>query len=315
MPLPQVNDRLKEVPAQALRTIFASIGQLLLIADRLRARAAGQLSGSGDATAARPSDQAAAAAPPAAAPPATHAAPAATPAQDAGDARWRTLDKTGNVRLLDGEEDLAVPGPASQATAEPVAAAAEYTPTEVVPAVSVPPEPAAPEPPLAGTAASSPAGLTSDVPTPAGLTADVPAPADLIPDAPAPAHVPAPANLTPDAPAPAQADLDPAEPAEPAPAGLTSTEPADPTPAGPAYGDRARAGLTPAESAAPPALAGETLPVPNYDQLTVASLRARLRVLDTTQVQVLLDYEKAHEGRPAVVTMFERRLTKLSEGS
>jgi hypothetical protein len=319
MPLPQVNDRLKEVPAQALRTIFASIGQLLLIADRLRARAAGQLSGSGDATAARPSDQAAAAAPPAAAPPATHAAPAATPAQDAGDARWRTLDKTGNVRLLDGEEeqeeDLAVPGPASQATAEPVAAAAEYTPTEVVPAVSVPPEPAAPEPPLAGTAASSPAGLTPDVPTPAGLTADVPAPADLIPDAPAPAHVPAPANLTPDAPAPAQADLDPAEPAEPAPAGLTSTEPADPTPAGPAYGDRARAGLTPAESAAPPALAGETLPVPNYDQLTVASLRARLRVLDTTQVQVLLDYEKAHEGRPAVVTMFERRLTKLSEGS
>jgi hypothetical protein len=287
MPLPQVNDRLKEVPAQALRTIFASIGQLLLVADRFRARAAGQLSGSGGVTAARPSDQA-----PAAAPPARPAAPAAPPAPDAGDARWRTLDKTGNVRLLDGEEeqeDLAVPGPASQVTAEPVSAPAEYTPTEVVPAVSVPAESAAPEPPLAGTAASSPAGLTPDVPTPAGLTADVPAPADLIPDAPAPAHVPAPADPTPDAPAPAEADLTPAEPAP--------------------------AGFTPAESAAPPAPAGETLPVPNYDQLTVASLRARLRVLDTTQVQVLLDYEKAHEGRPAVVTMFERRLTKLSEGS
>ena len=31
MPLPQVNDRLKEIPAQALRTLFASIGQLLLV--------------------------------------------------------------------------------------------------------------------------------------------------------------------------------------------------------------------------------------------------------------------------------------------
>jgi hypothetical protein len=319
MPLPQVNDRLKEVPAQALRTIFASIGQLLLVADRFRARAAGQLSGSGGVTAARPSDQA-----PAAAPPARPAAPAAPPAPDAGDARWRTLDKTGNVRLLDGEqeqEDLAVPGPASQVTAEPVSAPAEYTPTEVVPAVSLPAEPAAPEAPLAGTAATSPADPTSDVPTPGGLTADgpvpadvtadepapagVPAPTDLTPDAPAPADVPAPADLSPDAPAPAGAGLTPAGAAEPAPARLTSAEPANPAPAD----------LTPAESAVSPAPAGETLPVPNYDHLTVASLRARLRVLDTTQVQVLLDYEKAHEGRPAVVTMFERRLTKLSEGS
>jgi hypothetical protein len=40
-----------------------------------------------------------------------------------------------------------------------------------------------------------------------------------------------------------------------------------------------------------------------------------LRVLDPVQVQILLDYEKAHESRPAVITMFERRLTKLREGS
>ncbi len=71
----------------------------------------------------------------------------------------------------------------------------------------------------------------------------------------------------------------------------------------------------PAEPATQSAPAGEILPVPNYDQLSVASLRARLRVLDATQVHVLLDYEKAHEGRPAVVTMFERRLAKLSDGS
>ena len=78
--------------------------------------------------------------------------------------------------------------------------------------------------------------------------------------------------------------------------------------------DLAPAVPDPAVIAEPPAPAGEALPVPNYDQLSVASLRARLRVLDATQVQVLLDYEKAHEGL-AVITMFERRLTKLSEGS
>ena len=51
-----------------------------------------------------------------------------------------------------------------------------------------------------------------------------------------------------------------------------------------------------------------------YDQLSVASLRARLRVLDVAQVQTLLDYEKAHQGRADVVTMFERRIAKLEQG-
>ena len=76
MPLPQVNDRLKEMPAQALRTVFATVGQLLLAADRLRARAAEQLSGSDEATDAAPSQQA----PPARqAPPGTQAPPHGRP--------------------------------------------------------------------------------------------------------------------------------------------------------------------------------------------------------------------------------------------
>ena len=70
-----------------------------------------------------------------------------------------------------------------------------------------------------------------------------------------------------------------------------------------------------AQPAPPAAAASQSLPVPNYDQLSVASLRARLRVLDAGQVQTLLDYENAHESRPAVITMFERRLTKLGEGN
>jgi hypothetical protein len=254
MPSPQVNDRLKEIPAQVLRTVFATIGQLLLAADRLRARVGEQLSGSGEATAAPPAQQA-----PAEAPQVKPAAPPTAPAQDAETTRWRSLDKTGNVRVLNGdeeqdEEDLAVPATPA------VPAPAGYTPTEPVPAVSAQAEPVSPGPALDEAAATSPAGQA-----PADLAPAVPEPADITP-------VPDPADLAPTVPAPAVV----AEPSAPG---------------------------------------GEALPVPNYDQLSVASLRARLRVLDATQVQVLLDYEKAHESRPAVITMFERRITKLSEGS
>ena len=128
----------------------------------------------------------------------------------------------------------------------------------------------------------------------------VPQPADpAVPDA-ADLAVPQPAEpAVPDA-----ADLavpQPAEPAVPDPADLVPVEaPAETAPDGPTTAE-------PAAGAAPP--------IPNYDQLTVPSLRARLRGLDADGVQALLDYEKAHEGRPAVITMFERRLIKLSEGS
>ena len=53
----------------------------------------------------------------------------------------------------------------------------------------------------------------------------------------------------------------------------------------------------------------------NYAELSVASLRARLRMLDATQFRMLLDYEQAHAARPAVITMFERRIAKLAESS
>ena len=251
MPLPQVNDRLKEIPAQALRTVFATIGQVLLVADRLRARVAGQPSGSGQATATRPADRTPAPAPPRPAKPAKPVKPARTakPATPGAEpSRWRSLDKTGNVRLLDGDEeqdDEDVPG-VTQAVSEPAPAApappAEYTPTEVVPAVAVPAEPAPVKP--------APAGPAPAAPTLAEVTAQEPVPVE-------PAH------------------------SEPAPAVVADSQ---------------------------------ALPVPNYDQLSVASLRARLRVLDAGQVQTLLDYEKAHESRPAVITLFERRLTKLDEG-
>jgi hypothetical protein len=178
----QVPERVKEAPAQALRAVFSGIGQVLLVADRIKNR--GAEPERAQPVAAAPSAQ-------------SSSAPSSSgQAAPGGETRWRSLDQTGNVRLL-SEQDPSESAAEAEPAAEPAAAA------------------------------------------------------------------------------------DP--PAEPAAA-------ADP----------------PAEQAA--------LPVPNYDDLSVASLRARLRNLDQSQVRTLLDYEKAHAGRPDVLTMFERRITKLENG-
>jgi hypothetical protein len=55
------------------------------------------------------------------------------------------------------------------------------------------------------------------------------------------------------------------------------------------------------------------LPIAGYDELSLPSLRARLRNLDADQLQVLVDYERTHASRADVVTMFERRIVKLSD--
>ncbi|MFY9927449.1 MAG: hypothetical protein WAK82_05555 [Streptosporangiaceae bacterium] len=53
------------------------------------------------------------------------------------------------------------------------------------------------------------------------------------------------------------------------------------------------------------------LPLANYDALSVASLRARLRNLDADQVRQLAEYERAHAARADVIASFERRIAKL----
>jgi len=57
------------------------------------------------------------------------------------------------------------------------------------------------------------------------------------------------------------------------------------------------------------------LPLPNYDSLSLASIRARLRGLDVAQLRVLLDYEATHAERADVLGMFERRIEKLEGGA
>ncbi|MBO4275856.1 hypothetical protein GSF24_35395 [Microbispora triticiradicis] len=56
-------------------------------------------------------------------------------------------------------------------------------------------------------------------------------------------------------------------------------------------------------------------PMPGYANLTIASLRSRLRGKSAEQVHALLDYEKAHTNRPEVVRMFQNRLSKLQSES
>jgi hypothetical protein len=64
-------------------------------------------------------------------------------------------------------------------------------------------------------------------------------------------------------------------------------------------------------AAAEPVAAPGGGPLPNYDALSVASLRARLRNLDITQVRQLAEYERAHAARQDVLGMYDRRIAKL----
>ena len=200
----QVSERVKEAPAQALRAVFSGIGQVLLVADRIKNRASEPARSQPGVTQRR--DQ-----------PGQSA-----PIAPKDESRWRSLDETGNVRLLSQDE---VAPPAKAPTPEPAA--------DLGPVAHSDPADAQP------TTDTEPAGQAQPTRT--------------------------------------------AEPiAEPEPRGVAETGP-----------DRT------------------ALPVPNYDDLTVASLRARLRNLDSAQVRALLDYEKANAGRAAVLTMYERRIAKL----
>jgi hypothetical protein len=64
-----------------------------------------------------------------------------------------------------------------------------------------------------------------------------------------------------------------------------------------------------------PAPAKQTLPLANYDDLSLASIRARLRGLDVSQLRVLAEYESKNAERPEVLGMFERRIEKLETGA
>ena len=212
MRVPQVSERIKEAPAQALRGVFAGIGQLLLITDKLRNKAT-----------------------------AGHQVPQA-----------RTPQPSETV-------SPAAPAPAAEAPATAPAAEAPATAPAVAAAsaVSTPAPVPVPEAPVVA-APSTPADRDFD------KTGNV----RLLTRAEAAAGDTAPT-------------IDAAVAAEVAEA--------------PAAGAQGAAGL----------------PLANYDQLSVASLRARLRNLDVAQLGELIEYERAHANRADVITMFERRIAKM----
>jgi hypothetical protein len=111
----------------------------------------------------------------------------------------------------------------------------------------------------------------------------------------APANAPAPAAPAPAAPAPA------------APAPVAETV----TPEETAAPETVVAETVTPEAVAPEATTTE-LPLANYDESTVASLRARLRNLSVDQLTQLIEYEKGHAARADVITMFERRIAKVA---
>ncbi|GAA0942094.1 hypothetical protein [Nonomuraea longicatena] len=79
----------------------------------------------------------------------------------------------------------------------------------------------------------------------------------------------------------------------------------------PATQDAQAAAVQDAQDASAGVSAGAE-PMPGYGELSVASLRARMRGKSAEQITELLAYEQATQGRPQVVKMYENRLVKLA---
>jgi hypothetical protein len=300
MRVPQVSERIKEAPAQALRGVFAGIGQLLLITDKLRNKApAGQdvsrarTSGAPGTvtatTAARPAGQreeaAAAPAAPAATEPVTSAtAPAATAAADEAAAAKSVAAESAAAKSAAARRAPAKPTtakPATKPTGKPTTA--RRSPARPATAQTAPAEPAAGEPPKPPKRQSTrDFDKTGNVRL---LSEEDSSPLSAAASAiqAEPVTTPEPVTAT-----------EPEAVTATEPEAVTATEPEAVSGAEPVSG--------PADSAPP---------LPNYDDLSVASLRARLRNLDVAQVTRLADYERAHAARADVLAMFERRIAKL----
>ncbi|MBM7457778.1 lipid droplet-associated protein [Rhodococcus coprophilus] len=117
---------------------------------------------------------------------------------------------------------------------------------------------------------------------------------------------------TEDSPRPDVPELDTPEP------GVTTSNPAEkasPAKKRPAKKAAAKAGA--AKSAAAKSGSTKTADVPeiveylDYDALTLAQLRARLRTLSIEDLTALLDYETAHAARAPFLTMLSNRVTSV----
>jgi hypothetical protein len=56
---------------------------------------------------------------------------------------------------------------------------------------------------------------------------------------------------------------------------------------------------------------GVAMVPPDYDELTLAQLRGRLRRFSASELVAMLDHERSHAGRPEFLRMLSNRLDKL----
>jgi hypothetical protein len=56
---------------------------------------------------------------------------------------------------------------------------------------------------------------------------------------------------------------------------------------------------------------GSSEPLPGYGEMSLATLRTTLRELSLTELEALLDYERAHRDRPAFITLLSNRISTL----
>jgi hypothetical protein len=192
MGIPQGTDRMRLGPTEALRAVFAGIGRIVMAADRPQANGGRTTAEATAATdRARPNAQA------------SGRSGRARGKAEPPSSRWRSLDETGNVRLLTADDlddgdvlqgraagpdsasslaaaaeaqtaGLAAPaGPASATTAEAAAASALASPAE--PASATTAEPAA------ASALASPAEPASATTAEAAATSALASPAEPAP--------------------------------------------------------------------------------------------------------------------------------------
>jgi hypothetical protein len=62
-------------------------------------------------------------------------------------------------------------------------------------------------------------------------------------------------------------------------------------------------------------LTHDELPLPDFDHLTIGSLRNKIRPLSVTELVQLREWERAHADRLPVITALENRIAKLQADS
>ena len=296
MRVPQVTDRLREAPAQALRAVFSGVGSVLLVADRLRHRP-GQETGQGNGHAARPSTA------PGRHVPARQAGryggspPPRAPGSQRGQSAKASSPKASSVKAGSRHrQSLAPSGPTHLGGAHQLrrgaAAGREATAPARRRAGTGPRRPPQPRRRLGAGLGRPPqprpqrrAGL--------GLWRAGP----RRPPHPRPASAEGRGGT-------AQANSASAK-------GGIGTATAIPPPAADGDGLMGGAGTVTGALDGAGSGAADGLPMAGYDGLTVPQLRARMRTLEPAQLRAFIAHERAHAGRDEVVAMFERRLAKV----